>query len=66
VDRLLADLLERIGPCADRLGAAAFLGPLGNLAQADQQLAVGRARGVRALCERLVAETYDEVDASSH
>ena len=66
VDDLLGDLLTRIGPSADRLGAAAFLGPLRDLAQAEEQLAVGSRQGLRALCERLVAETYDQVDGSSH
>jgi glutamate---cysteine ligase / carboxylate-amine ligase len=66
VDRLLADLLERVSPSADRLGGAAFLAPLENLAQAEEQLAVGHRQGLRALCERLVAETYDQVDGSSH
>jgi gamma-glutamyl:cysteine ligase YbdK (ATP-grasp superfamily) len=57
VDELLADVFERIGPTAERLGGASFLGPLARLAQANEQLALGRRDGLRAVCERLVALT---------
>lgn len=66
VDDLLVELLQRVGPSAERLGGAAFLGPLGTLAQSGEQLAVGRREGMRPLCVRLVTETYDEADGSSH
>ncbi len=42
-----------------RLGSAGFLGELDGLRQAGAQLELGRADGLRALCERLVALTYD-------
>jgi carboxylate-amine ligase len=54
---LLLELLERVGPTAKRLGGAGFLTPLARLAQADEQLALGRRHGLRAVCERLVALT---------
>ena len=65
-DELLTELLERVAPNTDRLGGAAFLAPLATLAQADEQLELGRGRGLRALCESLVSATYDGVDGSSH
>jgi carboxylate-amine ligase len=64
VDALLDYLLARIGPTADRLGGARFLEQLIGLAQADDQLALGRRHGLRGLCERLVAATYDGIDGS--
>jgi glutamate---cysteine ligase / carboxylate-amine ligase len=57
VDELLTELLEHVGPTAERLGGARFLTPLVGLAQADEQLALGRRGGLRAVCERLVALT---------
>jgi glutamate---cysteine ligase / carboxylate-amine ligase len=66
IDELLTELLGRVGPNAERLGGAAFLAPLRALAQADEQLELGRRHGLRALCERLVNATYDGVDGSSH
>ena len=41
----------------EELGGARFLDPLESLAQADEQLALGRDRGLRAVCERLIALT---------
>jgi len=57
VDGLLSELTERVRPAAERLGGARFLAPLGGLAQADEQLALGRDQGLRAVCERLIALT---------
>jgi glutamate---cysteine ligase / carboxylate-amine ligase len=57
VDELLTEVFERIGPAAERLGGASFLAPLTRLAQADEQLALGRRDGLHAVCERLVALT---------
>ena len=54
---LLAELLERIAPTARRLGSEGLLGPLQTLAQAEEQLAVGREQGLSALSKRLVALT---------
>ena len=54
---LMAELLERVGPEAERLGGAPFLAPLERLDQAAEQLAVGRRDGVRAVCEHLIADT---------
>jgi len=54
---LLAELLERVGPQAERLGSASLLGPLEGLAQADEQLDVGRREGLRALGGELIART---------
>ena len=56
---LLAELLERLEPVARRLGADDLVGGLEGLDQAGTQLEIGRSDGVRALCERLVALTYD-------
>ncbi|MDQ3857998.1 MAG: YbdK family carboxylate-amine ligase, partial [Actinomycetota bacterium] len=57
VPDLLAELEELVRPSAERLGAADLLVPLRGLAQADEQLAIGRSQGLRALCERLIAWT---------
>jgi carboxylate-amine ligase len=57
VPDLLAELEERVRPTAERLGGSGLLGPLHGLAQADEQLAVGRREGVRGLCEHLIAWT---------
>jgi len=54
---LLAELLERVAPTARRLGSEGLLAPLETLAQADEQLAVGREQGLSALGKRLVALT---------
>ncbi len=54
---LLAELLERVAPEAERLGSAALLAPLEGLAQADAQLERGRRDGLPALCAHLVALT---------
>lgn len=57
VDDLLSELTDRVQPAAQRLGGANFLEPLARLAQADEQLALGRDQGLRAVCERLIALT---------
>jgi glutamate---cysteine ligase / carboxylate-amine ligase len=57
VPQLLAELLERVAPTARRLGSEGLLAPLQTLAQADEQLAVGREQGLSALGGRLVALT---------
>jgi carboxylate-amine ligase len=57
VDELLFEVTERVHPAADRLGGAPFLTPLHELAQADEQLALGREQGLRAVCEHLIALT---------
>jgi glutamate---cysteine ligase / carboxylate-amine ligase len=57
VDGLLSELTERVWRAAERLGGAPFLVPLEGLAQADEQLALGRDRGLHAVCERLIALT---------
>jgi len=54
---LLAELLERVVPAAERLGSAAYLATLEGLAQADAQLERGRREGLRSLRGRLVAAT---------
>ena len=56
---LLAELLERLEPTARRLGSDGFLGVLYGLDQVGEQLEVARGEGLRSLCERLVALTYD-------
>lgn len=56
---LLADLLDLVEATARRLGGASFLGEVEGLDQAGAQLELGRAQGLRALRERLVALTYD-------
>lgn len=56
---LLAEVLERVGPTARRLGSDALLAPLEGLDQAGDQLALGRADGLPSLCRRLVELTYD-------
>jgi glutamate---cysteine ligase / carboxylate-amine ligase len=57
VPELLAELLETLEPTVRRLGSADLLAPLDGLAQAEEQLAIGRRDGLRALCEHLVAST---------
>lgn len=57
VPDLLSELLEQVGPTARRLGSEALLTPLETLAQAEEQLAVGREQGLSALGKRLVALT---------
>ena len=54
---LLAELVATLRPQTDRLGTTPLLAPLEDLAQANDQLAVGREDGTRALCERLVSLT---------
>jgi carboxylate-amine ligase len=56
---LLAELLERVAPWARRLGSNVLLGPLENLDQAGDQLALGRSEGLGSVCGRLVELTYD-------
>jgi glutamate---cysteine ligase / carboxylate-amine ligase len=57
VDELLSELIERVRPAAERLGGARFFAPLERLTQAEEQLALGRDQGLRAVCERLIALT---------
>ena len=54
---LLAELVERVAPAANRLGSTALLAPLDGLAQAADQLAHGRRDGLPSLCAELVAST---------
>jgi carboxylate-amine ligase len=54
---LLSELVAELRPTTDRLGTTDLLAPLEDLAQADEQLELGRREGLRALCERLVALT---------
>lgn len=54
---LLSELVRALRPTTERLGTTALLAPLEGLAQADEQLAVARRDGMRALCERLVTLT---------
>jgi carboxylate-amine ligase len=56
---LLAELLERVEPTARRLGSGELVRGLEALDQAGAQLETGRSAGIGALCERLVALTYD-------
>ncbi|HEU4448966.1 MAG TPA: YbdK family carboxylate-amine ligase [Gaiellaceae bacterium] len=60
-EELLAELLELVEPVAERLGGAPFLGALAGLDQAGDQLALGRAEGLRTLGGRLVELTYDDL-----
>lgn len=53
--KLFAELVERVSPAAERLGSAALVAPLHGLAQADEQLDLGRRSGVRAVCDHLIA-----------
>jgi glutamate---cysteine ligase / carboxylate-amine ligase len=57
VPELLAQLLALVARAAERLGTADLMAPLDGLAQSEEQLALGRRRGLRALCEHLVART---------
>ncbi|MBA2537672.1 MAG: YbdK family carboxylate-amine ligase [Actinobacteria bacterium] len=54
---LLAELLADLAPWVDELGTGDLLSPLQGLAQAEEQLKIGRSDGLRALCEHLVART---------
>jgi carboxylate-amine ligase len=54
---LVHALVECVRPVAEELGTLHLLAPLEGLAQAEEQLEVGRSEGVRSLCERLVALT---------
>jgi carboxylate-amine ligase len=54
---LLAELVERVGPAAERLGSAGLLAPLDGLAQAADQLERGRRDGLPSLGAHLVAST---------
>jgi carboxylate-amine ligase len=53
VDELLAELLDRLEPSAE------LVAPLRGLAQADEQLRLGREQGLSALSGRLAELTYD-------
>ena len=57
VQELLAELLDVVAETAERLGTTQLLAPLDGVAQADEQLELGRREGVRSLCERLIALT---------
>ena len=52
---LLRELVALVTPAAERLGSVALLAPLDGLAQADEQLELGRRSGVRAVCDHLIA-----------
>jgi carboxylate-amine ligase len=54
---LLAELLDRLEPTLAALGSMPLVAPLAGLAQAEEQLHVGRSDGLRSLCETLVALT---------
>jgi carboxylate-amine ligase len=54
---LLSELRELVGPTAERLGTTDLLAPLEGLAQADEQLDLGRRDGLRTVCEHLIALT---------
>jgi glutamate---cysteine ligase / carboxylate-amine ligase len=54
---LLGELRERVEPVARGLGSSKLLEPLEGLAQAEEQLEIGRRDGLRPLCEHLVAFT---------
>jgi len=54
---LLAELVERVGPHAERLGSGSLLAPLDGLAQASEQLEIGRRAGLSALAGELIART---------
>lgn len=55
---LLAELLERVTPAAERLGCADELTVLEGLDQAGEQVELGRREGLPALCRHLLALTY--------
>ncbi len=57
VPDLLDELLGLVAPAAERLGTADLLAPLEGLAQADEQLEIGRRDGLGRLCEHLIANT---------
>jgi carboxylate-amine ligase len=54
---LLTELVERVHPALERFGTAGLVAALDGLAQADEQLEIGRRDGLRSLCETLVALT---------
>lgn len=57
VPELLEEVLDRIWATVERLGTRELLAPLERLAQADEQLEVGRTEGMSSLCGRLIALT---------
>ncbi len=57
VPELVSELLALVAPAAEQLGTDELLRPLVGLAQSEEQLALGRRLGLRALCEHLVART---------
>ena len=57
VAELFQELVGRLDPALDRFGTGDLLAPLEGLAQADEQLAVGRRDGLPALCRHLIALT---------
>jgi carboxylate-amine ligase len=54
---LVGELRERLGAVVSELGTADLVAPLEGLAQAEEQLEIGRRDGLRPLCEHLVAGT---------
>ena len=57
VPELLAELVQRIQPALERFGTGDLLAPLDGLAQADEQLELGRRDGTEALCRHLITLT---------
>ncbi|MBA2614265.1 MAG: YbdK family carboxylate-amine ligase [Actinobacteria bacterium] len=57
VPELLVELVQRIQPALERFGTGDLLAPLDGLAQADEQLELGRREGTAALCRHLIALT---------
>jgi carboxylate-amine ligase len=58
VPDLAAELVELIAPAAAELGTAALVQPLlRGVCEGDEQLEIGRAHGLHAVCAELVART---------
>src|SRR5918992_858697 len=63
VPELAAELVELIAPAAADLGTTRLLEPLlRGVCEGDEQLEIGRARGLEALCTELVARTEPSYD----
>jgi glutamate---cysteine ligase / carboxylate-amine ligase len=54
---LLDELVQTIQPAVERLGTGELIAPLRDLAQWEEQLALGRRDGTGALCRHLIALT---------
>jgi glutamate---cysteine ligase / carboxylate-amine ligase len=54
---LLGELRDLVEPTAERFETTHLLAPLDGLAQAEEQLELGRRDGLRTVCEHLVALT---------